>query len=139
MISQDMKSQVRNWFMEAVERIPKEINKQIEHVGGESMLLERIDILHWVYFNRETLKMYQEALRLLDGDSAFDETLVNAAVQRNKCAYSSMLENITHLKKSISEMETCLSGLEERMPMYGVTADVLEKMLKEYHDGNPEN
>lgn len=45
MISQEKKSIVRNWLDCSVDTLPREIEEEIEAVGGENMLIQRIDIL----------------------------------------------------------------------------------------------
>ena len=125
------KEQVRSWFAHSVETLPVEIEKQIEAVGGEDMLLQRIDVMHWVYFTREEVRMYQAVLRFLDGKDDIDDSLVNAAIQRKKCYYQSDLEEIMMLRESIREKEERLALLEERLPQHRLSVEVLEEMLKE--------
>ena len=136
MISLEKKSRARNWLTETVKGIYREIDEQVEEVGGENMLIGRIDILHWVYYKRDTLKMYQEALRLLDGDPAIDEKLVSAAIQQTKCDYSGMIEEKAFLKESVIETENRLKEIEEQMPVYDAAVDVMENMLKECNRGS---
>ena len=132
MITQERKSTVRDWFAHSVDTLPKEIEAQIEAIGGEDMLLQRIDVLHWVYFTREAVRMYQEVLRFLDGEADIDESLIDAAIQRKKCYYQSTLEEINMLKRSIREKENLLARDEEMLPQHGLSVEVLEAALKDY-------
>ena len=67
------KEQIREYFANITETLPKEIDDQIKKAGGEDMLLLRIDILHWVYFSREE-PFRDEARRFLrnSGDDGAD-------------------------------------------------------------------
>jgi len=132
MITQEQKATVRDWFARSVETLPKEIEREIEAVGGENMLIQRIDVLYWVYFTREEVRMYQEVLRFLDGDADIDESLVDAAIQRKKCYYQNTLEEINALKKSIREKENLLVKDEEILPQHSLSVEVLQEALKDY-------
>lgn len=134
MITQEQKSKVRNWFACSVETLPREIEKEIEAVGGENMLIQRMDVLYWVYFTREEVRMYQEVLRCLDGEADFDESLVDAAIQRKKCYYQNTLEEINMLKKSIREKESLLARCEEMLPRHSLSVEVLQEALKDYRN-----
>ncbi len=41
--TQEQKNTVRDWFARSVETLPREIEKEIEAVGGEDMLIQRMD------------------------------------------------------------------------------------------------
>ncbi len=134
MITQEQKSTVRDWFAHSVDTLPKEIEKEIEAVGGENMLIQRMDVLYWVYFTREEVRMYQEVLQCLDGETGFDESLVDAAIQRKKCYYQNTLEEINSLKKSIREKESLLARDEEMLPRHSLSVEVLQEALKDYRN-----
>jgi len=132
MITLEQKHMVRSWLERTVETMPVEIEKTIEEIGGEDMLLQRIDVLFWVYYSREEVQMYQEVIRLLDGEADIDKSLISAAIQRKKCHYKSTLEEITALKRTIHEKEVQLKQDEELLPQLGSTIKVLEESLTEY-------
>ena len=134
MITQNQKNTVRDWFTHSVDTLPKEIEKEIEAVGGENMLIQRIDVLFWVYFTREEVRMYQEVLRCLDGKADIDEFLVDAAIQHKKCHYQNTLEEINMLKKSIREKESLLARDEEMLPRHSLSVEVLQEALKDYRN-----
>ena len=74
MVTQEQKNAVRSLLADTVESLPGEIEKEIAKVGGRDMLIQRIDVLFWVWSAEEDLKMYREALRILDGAKGIDET-----------------------------------------------------------------
>ena len=133
-MTEKQRTKVRSWFAASVETLPVEIEKQIEAIGGEDMLLQRIDVLHWVYFSREEVRMYQEVLRFLDGEDKIDESLINAAIQQKKCNYQNSMEEIAMLRESIYEKEKRLALLEERLPQHRLSVEVLEEALKQYQE-----
>ena len=132
MLSQEQMAFVRNWFADAVESLPKAIEQEIAGIGGRDMLLQRIDVLYWVYVTEEEVEMYREALRFLDGEKNIDMSLVNAAIQRRKSCYQSIVMEIGSLREEICEKEELLKQNEEKLPELRLTVKALEEALKEY-------
>ena len=126
----EQKEKVRGWFAHTVETLPVEIEQEIERIGGEEMLLQRIDVLKWVYFTRDDVRMYQEVLRFLDGEDDIDESLIRAAIQQEKCNYQNAITEIAKLKQTIREAEERLALLEERLPQYALSVEILEENMK---------
>ena len=129
-MTQEQKAAVRSRFAHSVETLPTEIETEIERIGGEEMLLQRIDVLKWVYFTRDDVRMYQEVLRFLDGEDDIDESLIRAAIQQEKCNYQNAITEIAKLKQTIREAEERLASLEERLPQYALSIEILEEEMK---------
>ena len=84
MTTTDQKAKAYAYLAKQVETLPREIAEQVAAAGGENMLLQRIDILHWVYFTQEEVNRYREAIRFMEGELDIDFKLVEAAIQHNK-------------------------------------------------------
>ena len=134
MITSDQKAKAYAYLAKQVETLPREIAEQVTEAGGEDMLLQRIDILHWVYFTREEVDRYREAIRLLEGKSNIDYKLVEAAVQHNKNRYQSAMSEMIRLKRQISELKQELQDHENKLPYYSLVASVLEDELENKHE-----
>ena len=94
------------------------------------MLLQRIDILHWVYFTQEEVDRYREAIRLLEGKPNIDYKQVEAALQHNKDRYQSAMSEMIRLKGKISELKQELQEHEKKLPYYSLVVNVLEEELE---------
>ena len=130
MTTSDQKARAYAYLAKQVETLPREIAEQVTEAGGEDMLLQRIDILHWVYFTREEVDRYREAIRLLEGKEDIDYKRVEAAVQHNKDRYQSAMSEMIRLKSKISELKQELQDHEKKLPYYNLVVDVLEDELE---------
>ena len=131
-MKQEQKDMVRDWLVQAVETLPAEIEKSIEEIGGKDMLLQRIDVMYWVYITEEEVRMYKEALRLLDDEKEIDESLIRAAIQRKKCDYQNTLAEIRDLQRLIAEKQEQLERDQELAPQIRSSIEALEEALKEH-------
>ena len=137
MTTPEQKAKAYAYLAKQVETLPREIAEQVAAAGGEDMLLQRIDILHWVYFTREEVDRYQEAIRLLEGEEDIDYNLVEAAIQHNKNRYQSAMSEMIRLKTKISELKQELQDHETKLPYYSLVIDVLEDELESRHEMSP--
>ena len=130
----DQKAKAYAYLAKQVETLPREIAEQIAFAGGEDMLLQRIDILHWVYFTQEEVDRYREAIRLLEGKQNVDYKRVEAAIQHNKDRYQSAMSEMIRLKREISALKQELQDHEEQLPYYNLVVNVLEEELENRHE-----
>jgi len=130
MTTTDQKAKAYAYLAKQVETLPREIAEQVAAAGGKDMLLQRIDILHWVYFTQEEVDRYREAIRLLEGKEDVDYKLVEAAVQHNKDRYQSAMSEMIRLKGKISELKQELQEHEKKLPYYSLVVNVLEEELE---------
>ena len=134
MTTPEQKAKAYAYLAKQVETLPREIAEQVSAAGGEDMLLQRIDILHWVYFTREEVDRYQESIRLLEGEEDIDYNLVEAAIQHNKNRYQSAMSEIIRLKTKISELKQELQDHETKLPYYSLVINALEDELESRHE-----
>ena len=137
MTTPEQKAKAYAYLAKQVETLPREIAEQVSAAGGEDMLLQRIDILHWVYFTREEVDRYREAIRLLEGEEDIDYNLVEAAIQHNKNRYQSAMSEIIRLKTKISELKQELQDHETKLPYYNLVINALEDELESRHEMSP--
>ena len=124
------KEQIREYFENIMQTLPKAIDEQIEAAGGENMLLLRIDILHWVYFSREELARAREVLRFLNGEKDIDRNHIEAAIRHSCFRHQNAVGEIIRLKEDLAKKEKQLREYEEQAPYYKLTAEVLEEELE---------
>ena len=98
------------------------------------MLLQRIDILHWVYFTREEVNRYREAILFMEGEPDIDYKLVEAAIQHNKDRYQSAMSEMIRLRQEISVLKQNLQEHEKKLPYYSLVVNVLEEELESRHE-----
>ena len=137
MTTPEQKAKAYAYLAKQVETLPREIAEQVAAAGGEDMLLQRIDILHWVYFTREEVDRYREAIRLLEDEEDIDYNLVEAAIQHNKNRYQSAMSEMIRLKREISVLKQELQDQEQKLPYYSLVADVLEDELENRYEMSP--
>ena len=123
------KEQIREYFANITETLPKEIDDQIKKAGGEDMLLLRIDILHWVYFSREELARAREVLRFLNGEKDIDRNQIEAAIRHSRFQHQNAIGEIIRLKEELAKKQRQLQEYEEQAPYYKLAAEVLEEEL----------
>ena len=134
MTTTEQKAKAYAYLAKQVEILPREIAEQIAFAGGEDMLLQRIDILHWVYFTQEEVDRYREAIRLLEGKQNVDYKRVEAAIQHNKDRYQSAMSEMIRLKREISALKQELQDHEKQLPYYNLVVNVLEEELENRHE-----
>jgi len=134
MTTTEQKAKAYAYLAKQVETLPREIAEQIAFAGGEDMLLQRIDILHWVYFTQEEVDRYREAIRLLEGKQNVDYKRVEAAIQHNKDRYQSAMNEMIRLKREISALKQELQDHEKQLPYYNLVVNVLEEELENRHE-----
>ena len=129
-MEKNKKEQIREYFENITQTLPKAIDDQIEAAGGDDMLLLRIDILHWVYFSREELARAREVLRFLNGEKDIDRNQIEAAVRHSRFRHQNAMGEILKLRKEIEDRKKQLREYEEQAPYYKMAAEVLEEELK---------
>ena len=134
MTTTDQKARAYAFLAKQVETLPREIAEQVAAAGGEDMLLQRIDILHWAYFAQEEVERYREAIRFMEGEPDIDYKLVEAAIQHNKDRYQSAMSEMIRLKREISALKQELQEHEKKLPYYNLVVDVLEEELERKHE-----
>ena len=130
----NQKAKAYAYLAKQVETLPREIAEQVAAAGGEDMLLQRIDILHWAYFAQEEVERYREAIRFMEGEPDIDYKLVEAAIQHNKDRYQSAMSEMIRLKREISALKQELQEHEKKLPYYNLVVDVLEEELERKHE-----
>ena len=134
MTTPEQKAKAYAYLAKQVETLPREIAEQVAAAGGEDMLLQRIDILHWAYFTQEEVDRYREAIRLLEGEDDIDYNLVEAAIQHNKDRYRETMSEMIRLKKEIIKLKEELQEHETKLPYYSLIVDSLEEELEARHE-----
>ena len=129
-MEKNKKEQIREYFENITQTLPKAIDDQIKAAGGEDMLLLRIDILHWVYFSREELARAREVLRFLNGEKDIDRNQIEAAIRYSRFRHQDAIGEIMRLKEDITKKKRQLREHEKQAPYYKLAAEVLEEELK---------
>ena len=124
-ISQDQRKAVRQYYADTIARLKQTIKTDIERIGGEDMLTQRVDILEWTMSAEEDLKMFEEVIRLLDGANNVDGNLISAAIaeKRHNCQHDR--EKIEKLKEEILRQEQALADTQKQLEMDKDALDVL--------------
>ena len=65
-----MRDQLHRLFVEKANYLQNEINREIASIGGELMLISRIDILHWVIYARSKVAVFNQICQKLKDETA---------------------------------------------------------------------
>ncbi len=83
-MDREQKDKLYRFFSDQAEKLLQEIDREIAAVGGESKLISRIDILHWVYYSRDRLALFQEICRMLEEDAdGLDLDMIEQKMQKS--------------------------------------------------------
>lgn len=111
------------YFRDKAMHLQKEIDMEIENIGGEGMLISREDLIHWVYYARDQVETYRTICRMLedkadgvDTEGIFRE--LRETMEQDKTA-------IDHLLRKQEEEKKALVQLREEAEYYQAALDVL--------------
>ena len=111
------------YFRDKAMHLQKEIDMEIENIGGENMLISREDLIHWVYYARDQVETYRTICQMLedkadgvDTEGIFRE--LRETMEQDKTA-------IDHLLRKQEEEKKALVQLREEAEYYQAALDVL--------------
>jgi len=128
-IAQEQRDTVRQYYSKAIVDLNQSIKSEIDKIGGEDMLLQRVDLMEWVYFSQEDLKIFKEVLRMLDGVKDVDGNLISAAIKEKRVQYQHAQAEIERLKKEISKYELKLEETKKQLETDKEVMDVLTSVF----------
>ena len=111
------------YFRDKAMHLQKEIDMEIENIGGENMLISREDLIHWVYYARDQVETYRTICRMLEdkADGVDTEGILRElreTMEEDKSAIESLLRKQEEEKKALTQ-------LREEAEYYRSTLDVL--------------
>ena len=113
------------FFVEKAKHLQNEIDQEIEKVGGENMLISRIDLLHWVYYAREQVETYHTVCRMLeDRAEGIDTDRILKELRETAETDQAAVEEA--LRKQEEERKA-LEQLKEEAEYYRLALEVLMK------------
>ena len=113
------------FFVEKAKHLQNEIDQEIEKVGGENMLISRIDLLHWVYYAREQVETYHTVCRMLeDRAEGIDTDRILKELRETAEMDQAAVEEA--LRKQEEERKA-LEQLKEEAEYYRLALEVLMK------------
>lgn len=111
------------YFRDKAMHLQKEIDMEIENIGGENMLISREDLIHWVYYARDQVETYRTICRMLEdkADGVDTEGILRElreTMEEDKSAIDTLLRKQEEEKKALTQ-------LREEAEYYRSTLDVL--------------
>ena len=97
------------YFRDRALHLQKEIDWEIERIGGENMLISREDLIHWVYHAREEVQTYYTICRMLEdkADGEVTEEILKElreTVESDSSAIDSLLRKQEEEKKALEQL-----------------------------------
>ena len=121
-ITEQMK-RLCDYFRDKATHLQKEIDMEIEKIGGEIMLLSREDLIHWVYYARDQVETYRTICRMLE-DKA-DGVDTEGILQELRETMEEDKTTIDTLLRKQEEEKKALTQLREEAEYYRLALDVL--------------
>lgn len=111
------------YFRDKAMHLQKEIDMEIENIGGENMLISREDLIHWVYYARDQVETYRTICRMLEdkADGVDTEGILRElreTMEEDKSAIDTLLRKQEEEKKALTQ-------LREEAEYYRSALDVL--------------
>lgn len=111
------------YFRDRAMHLQKEIDWEVERIGGEIMLLSREDLIHWVYHAREEVQTYYTICQMLeDKVDGADTAEILKELRDTVASDSRAIENL--LRKQ-EEEKKALEQLREEAEYYREALEVL--------------
>ena len=116
-------ARLHQFFTEKARHLQNEIDLEIEKIGGESLLISREDLLHWVYFARYQVETYHTICRMLEdkADGADTEKIL----QELRDTMREDKETIEKLQRKQEEEKKALDQLREEENFYRQALELL--------------
>lgn len=119
----DQMQRLCDYFRDKATHLQKEIDMEIEKIGGEIMLLSREDLIHWVYYARDQVETYRTICRMLE-DKA-DGVDTEGILQELREIMEEDKTTIDTLLRKQEEEKKALTQLREEAEYYRLALDVL--------------
>ena len=97
------------YFRDKAMHLQKEIDMEIENIGGENMLISREDLIHWVYYARDQVETYRTICRMLEdkADGVDTEGILRElreTMEEDKTAIDTLLRKQEEEKKALTQL-----------------------------------
>ena len=112
-----------DYFRDKATHLQKEIDMEIENIGGEGMLISREDLIHWVYYARDQVETYRTICQMLEdkADGVDTEGILRElreTMEEDKTTIDTLLRKQEEEKKALAQ-------LREEAEYYQAALDVL--------------
>ena len=112
------------YFRDKALHLQKEIDWEIERIGGENMLISREDLIHWVYHAREEVQTYYTICQMLEDKADGADTAeilreLRATVESDCSAIESLLRKQEEEKKALEQLREESEYYREALEVLG--------------------
>ena len=119
----EQQKKLHRFFSEKARHLQNEIDLEIAKIGGESMLISRVDLIHWVYYARDQVETYKTICRMLEDKAEGIDT--KEILQGLREDMESDRDEIRELSRKLETENKALEQLREEEEYYHQTLDVL--------------
>ena len=113
------------FFLDKAKHLQNEINWEIKKIGGESMLISREDLIHWVYHSREQVKTYYVICdMLMEKEMGIDKEQILKGLSETIAVERHEIEDI---RRKQERERQALKELRTEAEYYQMALDVLGK------------
>lgn len=117
--------ELHRFFAEKAKHLQKEIDYEVKKAGGESMLISREDLIHWVYYARDQVKTYWTICRMLEEKAMGMDT--EKVLQGLRETVAEERNEIMQLQRRQEEEKRALKELRAETAYYELALEVLGK------------
>ena len=119
----EQQAALHRFFSDKAKHLQKEIDLEIENIGGEGMLISREDLIHWVYESRAQIETYHTICRMLEDKAEHTDT--QRILQELRDTMESDNSAIQKLKIKQEEEKKALDQLKTEAEYYRQALEVL--------------
>ena len=114
------------YFEEKARRLARDVELEIEKVGGEDMVLSREDLMHWVYESRLQIEHYHTICRMLIEQES--GAAAEAARQELLDTLADDRRQMDEINKRRNKEDAALQTLQEEAEFYRKTLEALKRL-----------
>ena len=120
----DQLKKLYKYFQEKALHLQKEIDWEVERIGGEDMLISREDLIHWVYHAREEVQTYYIICQMLEDKADGADTAeilreLRATVESDCSAIESLLRKQEEERKALEQLREESEYYREALEVLG--------------------
>lgn len=119
----EQQKELFDYFQEKAKHLQKEIDYEIEQIGGEKMLISREDLIHWVYYARGQVETYHTICRMLEEKAEGADAA--GILQELRETMEDDRAEIVKIRQKQEEERKALEQLREEAEFYRKTLEIL--------------
>ena len=112
------------FFSEKAKHLQREIDLETERAGGRKMLLNRIDLIHWIDYAESQVETYRTVCRMLEDQAEGADT--HKILQDLRETFTADRQEIETVEQKLKEEQKALDRLRKEAEYYQLALETLK-------------